>query len=169
MSLFSASIIFPSLVTSALTTRAGRVSVVIIYKPLICWFDSDAGRREPGRMCQSWFGGGEYAATCVCVRVLPQVDGADVPLNASGGAQHFATVLPQALEHHLHGVLQENTQQILLQTSGTAFCYNGTENKRNGNFSYRTTTIQKIKALSRSFSLIKNTIKTNQRKSLETL
>lgn len=77
----------------------------------------------------------------VCESVLPQVDGADVPLNAGGGAQHFATVLPQALEHHLHGVLQENTQQILLQTSGTAFCYNGTENKRNGNFSYRSSAV----------------------------
>lgn len=41
------------------------------------------------------------------VCVLPQVDGADVSLNASGSTQHLATVLPQALEHHLHGVLQE--------------------------------------------------------------
>lgn len=28
-------------------------------------------------------------------------------LDAGGGTQHLATVLPQALEHHLHGVLQE--------------------------------------------------------------
>lgn len=41
------------------------------------------------------------------VCVLPQVDGADVSLNASGSTQHLAAVLPQALEHHLHGVLQE--------------------------------------------------------------
>lgn len=27
-------------------------------------------------------------------------------LDAGGGTQHLATVLPQALEHHLHGVLQ---------------------------------------------------------------
>ncbi len=44
---------------------------------------------------------------CVCVGVLPEVDGADVSLDASSGAQHLAAVLPQALEHHLHGVLQE--------------------------------------------------------------
>ena len=44
---------------------------------------------------------------CVCVCVLPQVDGADVSLDASSGTQHLATVLPQALEHHLHGVLRE--------------------------------------------------------------
>lgn len=43
----------------------------------------------------------------MCVCVLPQVDGADVSLDASSGTQHLATVLPQALEHHLHGVLRE--------------------------------------------------------------
>lgn len=46
---------------------------------------------------------------CVCVVVLPQVDGADVSLDAGSGTQHLAAVLPQALEHHLHGVLQEST------------------------------------------------------------
>lgn len=46
------------------------------------------------------------------VFVLPQMDGADVSLNAGSGAQHFATVLPEALEHHLHGVLRKQNQQI---------------------------------------------------------
>ena len=42
---------------------------------------------------------------CVWECVLPQVDGADVSLDAGSATQHLATVLPQALEHHLHGVL----------------------------------------------------------------
>lgn len=55
----------------------------------------------------------------MCAGVLPQVDGADVSLDAGCGTQHLATVLPQTLEHHLHGVLQENgshsqkTQQLI--------------------------------------------------------
>lgn len=48
-----------------------------------------------------------FLGVCVCVPVLPQVDGADVPLDAGSSTQHLATVLPQALEHHLHGVLEE--------------------------------------------------------------
>lgn len=37
----------------------------------------------------------------------PQVGGADMSLDPQGGAEDQLTVLPQALEHHLHGVLQE--------------------------------------------------------------
>lgn len=37
--------------------------------------------------------------------VLPQVDGSNVPLDPGGCAQDLPTVLPQTLEHHLHGVL----------------------------------------------------------------
>lgn len=48
--------------------------------------------------------------------VLPQVDGADVSLDACSGTQHLATILPQALEHHLHGVLQETqNRNVLIQ------------------------------------------------------
>ncbi len=36
---------------------------------------------------------------------LPQVDGSNVPLDPGGCAQDLPTVLPQTLEHHLHGVL----------------------------------------------------------------
>lgn len=43
--------------------------------------------------------------------VLPQVDGADVSLDSRSSAQHLAAVLPQALEHHLHGVLQEKRRK----------------------------------------------------------
>lgn len=46
---------------------------------------------------------------------LPQVDGADVSLDAGSSTQHLATVLPQALEHHLHGVLQETDKEEQLQ------------------------------------------------------
>lgn len=52
----------------------------------------------------------------VCVCVLPQVDGADVSLDAGSSTQHLATVLPQALEHHLHGVLEETATQQQLQS-----------------------------------------------------
>lgn len=47
--------------------------------------------------------------------MLPQVDGADVSLDASSSTQHLAAVLPQALEHHLHGVLQETDKEEQLQ------------------------------------------------------
>lgn len=36
---------------------------------------------------------------------LPQVDGSNVPLDPGGCAQDLSAVLPQTLEHHLHGVL----------------------------------------------------------------
>lgn len=52
-----------------------------------------------------------YGMACVRVGVLPQMDGADVSLDASSGTQHLPTVLPQALEHHLHGVLQETHKE----------------------------------------------------------
>lgn len=38
---------------------------------------------------------------------LPQVEGFDVSFDAHNRAQNFATVWPQALVHHLHGVLGE--------------------------------------------------------------
>lgn len=50
------------------------------------------------------------------VSVLPQVDGADVSLDAGSSTQHFATVLPQALEHHLHRVLKETHSRQQLQS-----------------------------------------------------
>lgn len=53
---------------------------------------------------------------CVCAGVLPQMNGADVSLDSSSGTQHLATVLPQALEHHLHGVLQETHKEQQLQS-----------------------------------------------------
>lgn len=54
------------------------------------------------------------------VCILPKVDGADVSLNASSGAQHLPTVLPQALEHYLHGVLQESDDRQLISISPTS-------------------------------------------------
>lgn len=54
---------------------------------------------------------------CVCDGVSPQVDGADVSLDAGCGTQHLATVLPQALEHHLHGVLRETQSTATSQTT----------------------------------------------------
>lgn len=67
--------------------------MLITHKSLSCCSDTERG----------------FARTLSqqCLRVLPQVDGANVSLNASGSTQHLATILPQALEHHLHGVLQE--------------------------------------------------------------
>lgn len=50
ISLFSASLIFLSPVTSSLAPRAGSVTAAIIHQPLICCFDNDAGWRGQTNM-----------------------------------------------------------------------------------------------------------------------
>ncbi len=95
---------FLSPVTSTLAPRAGSVSAPLIHQPLICCFDNDAGWRGQRGSVKYIL---QASSVFVCAGVLPQVDGADVSLDAGSGTQHLATVLPQTLEHHLHGVLQE--------------------------------------------------------------
>lgn len=44
---------------------------------------------------------------------LPKMDGPDVFLDSRCSAQHLATVLPEAFEHHLHGILQRREEVTL--------------------------------------------------------
>lgn len=64
---------------------------------------------------------------------LPQVEGFDVSFDAHNRAQNFATVWPQALVHHLHGVLGEREMgslaRLILTPQGLQRPSNKTQQK----------------------------------------
>lgn len=56
---------------------------------------------------------------------LPKVDGPDVLLDAGRRAQHLPAVLPEAFEHHLHGVLDGRKAALKRKPAGLSvlpFC-----------------------------------------------